>query len=92
MTVLSVENHMRRAKSLIKKGRVNDAKILYEQLLENNQSSRNPTRQFVRESRNSKGELTFFNKKKSLEMIKNKIVIDLKSNQKKKLFELGLIN
>ena len=33
MTVLSVENHMRRAKSLIKKGRVNDAKILYEQLL-----------------------------------------------------------
>lgn len=45
-----------------------------------------------RESRNSKGELTFLNKKKSLEMIKNKIVIDLKNNQKKKLFELGLIN
>ena len=45
-----------------------------------------------RESRNLKGELTFLNKKKSLEMIKNKIVIDLKSNQKKKLFELGLIN
>ena len=37
-----------------------------------------------RESRNLKGELTFLNKKKSLEMIKNKIVIDLKSNQKKK--------
>ena len=45
-----------------------------------------------RESRNLKGELTFLNKKKSLEMIKNKIVIDLKNNQKKKLFELGLIN
>ena len=45
-----------------------------------------------RESRNSKGKLTFLNKKKSLEMIKNKIVIDLKNNQKKKLFELGLIN
>ena len=39
-----------------------------------------------RESRNLKGELTFLNKKKSLEMIKNKIVIDLKNNQKKKLF------
>ena len=37
-----------------------------------------------RESRNLKGELTFLNKKKSLEMIKNKIVIDLKNNQKKK--------
>ena len=36
-----------------------------------------------RESRNLKGELTFLNKKKSLEMIKNKIVIDLKNNQKK---------
>ena len=45
-----------------------------------------------RESRNSKGKLTFLNKKKSLEMIKNKIVIDLKNNKKKKLFELGLIN
>ena len=45
-----------------------------------------------RESRNLKGELTFLNKKKSLEMIKNKIVRDLKNNQKKKLFELGLIN
>tara|TARA_B100002052_G_scaffold277393_1_gene282844 strand:+ start:27 stop:947 length:921 start_codon:yes stop_codon:yes gene_type:complete len=45
-----------------------------------------------RESRNSKGELTFFNKKKSLEMIKNKIVIDLKNNQKKKIFELGLMD
>lgn len=33
MTVLSVENQMRRAKSLIKKGRVNDAKNLYEELL-----------------------------------------------------------
>ena len=45
-----------------------------------------------RESRNSKGELTFFNKKKSLEIIKNKIVIDLKNNQKKKIFELGLMD
>ena len=45
-----------------------------------------------RESRNLKGELTFLNKKKSLEMIKNKILEDLKSNQKKKIFELGLIN
>ena len=45
-----------------------------------------------RESRNSKGKLTFLNKKKSLEMIKNKIVIDLKNNKKTKLFELGLFN
>ena len=45
-----------------------------------------------RESRNSEGKLTFLNKKKSLEIIKNKIVIDLKNNKKRKLFELGLKN
>ena len=45
-----------------------------------------------RESRNSKGKLTFLNKKKSLEIIKNKKVIDLKNNKKRKLFELGLLN
>ena len=33
MTVLSVEKQMRRAKSLIQKGRVDDAKNLYEELL-----------------------------------------------------------
>ena len=45
-----------------------------------------------RESRNSNGKLTFLNKKKSLQLIKNKIVIDLKNNKKTKLFELGLFN
>tara|TARA_Y100000590_G_scaffold19021_1_gene22538 strand:+ start:5432 stop:6355 length:924 start_codon:yes stop_codon:yes gene_type:complete len=45
-----------------------------------------------RESRNSNGKLTFLNKKKSLQLIKNKIVIDLKNNKKRKLFELGLFN
>ena len=45
-----------------------------------------------RESRNSNGKLTFLNKKKSLQLIKNKIVIDLKNNKKRKLFELGLLN
>ncbi len=45
-----------------------------------------------RESRNSNGKLTFLNKKKSLQLIKNKTVIDLKNNKKRKLFELGLLN
>ena len=45
-----------------------------------------------RESRNSNGKLTFLNKKKSLQLIKNKIVIDLKNNKKRKLFKLGLLN
>ncbi len=45
-----------------------------------------------RESRNFNGKLTFLNKKKSLQLIKNKIVIDLKNNKKTKLFELGLFN
>ena len=37
-----------------------------------------------RESRNIKGALTFLDKKKSLELIKNKFMIDLKDNKKKK--------
>ena len=45
-----------------------------------------------RESRNVKGNLTFLNKKKSLELIKNKLMIDLKNNKKKKIFELNLLN
>ena len=45
-----------------------------------------------RESRNFNGKLTFLNKKKSLQLIKNKTVIDLKNNKKRKLFELGLLN
>ena len=43
-----------------------------------------------RESRNIKGALTFLDKKKSLELIKNKFMIDLKDNNKKKIFELKL--
>ncbi len=43
-----------------------------------------------RESRNIKGALTFLDKKKSLELIKNKFMIDLKDNKKKKIFELKL--
>jgi hypothetical protein len=43
-----------------------------------------------RESRNIKGVLTFLEKKKSLELIKNKFMIDLKDNSKKKIFELKL--
>ena len=39
-----------------------------------------------RESRNAKGELTFLDKKKSLELIKNKFMIDLKSKSKKRIF------
>ena len=45
-----------------------------------------------RESRNAKGELTFLDKKKSLELIKNKFMIDLKSKSKKRIFELKLLN
>ena len=45
-----------------------------------------------RESRNSNGKLIFLNKKKSLQLIKNKTVIDLKNDKKRKLFELGLLN
>ena len=43
-----------------------------------------------RESRNIKGVLTFLEKKKSLELIKNKFMIDLKDNIKKKIFKLKL--
>ena len=45
-----------------------------------------------RESRNIKGVLTFLEKKKSLELIKNKFMIDLKSKSKKRIFELKLLN
>ena len=39
-----------------------------------------------------KGKLTFLNKKKSLTLIKNKFMIDLKSNTKKKISELKLLD
>jgi hypothetical protein len=45
-----------------------------------------------RESRDYKGNLTFLNKKKSLNLIKNKFVVDLNSNRKKKILELNLLN
>jgi hypothetical protein len=45
-----------------------------------------------RESRDMKGKLTFLNKKKSLTLIKNKFMIDLKSNTKKKISELKLLD
>ena len=45
-----------------------------------------------RESRNISGNLTFLDKKKSLKLIKNKLMIDLKNNKKKKIFELNLLN
>ena len=45
-----------------------------------------------RESRNINGNLTFLDKKKSLKLIKNKLMIDLKNNKKKKIFELNLPN
>ena len=45
-----------------------------------------------RESRNVKGNLTFLDKKKSLELIKNKLMIDLRKNKKKRIFELNLLN
>ena len=43
-----------------------------------------------KESRKIKGVLTFLKKKKSLELIKNKFMIDLKDNSKKKIFKLKL--
>ena len=43
-----------------------------------------------RESRDTKGKLTFLSKKKSLILIKNKFMIDLKNNTKKKILELKL--
>ena len=45
-----------------------------------------------RESRNSKGKLTFLNKKKSLKLIQDKFLIDLKDSTKKKIIELDLLN
>ena len=45
-----------------------------------------------RESRDAKGKLTFLNKKKSLEIIKNKHMIDLISKKKMKISELKLLN
>ena len=43
-----------------------------------------------RESRNSKGNLTYLNKKKSLKLIENEFFIDLKSNKKKKLINMKI--
>jgi len=45
-----------------------------------------------RESRDIKGNLSFLDQKESLELIKNKFIIDLKNNKKKKIFELNLLN
>ena len=45
-----------------------------------------------RESRNTKGKLNFLDKKKCLEVIKNKHMIDLKDNRKKRIHELKLFN
>ena len=45
-----------------------------------------------RESRDVKGNLSFLDKKKSLELIKNKLMIDLRNNKKKRIFELNLLN
>ena len=45
-----------------------------------------------RESRNAKGKLNFLDKKKCLEVIKNKHMIDLKDNRKKRIHELKLFN
>ncbi len=45
-----------------------------------------------RESRDTKGKLTFLNKKESLNLIKNKIMIDIKSKKKIRLSKLGLLN
>ena len=45
-----------------------------------------------RESRDVKGNLNFLNKKESLELIKNKFMIDLRNNKKKRIFELNLLN
>ena len=42
-----------------------------------------------RESRNSKGHLTFLDKKKSLKLIQNQFFIDLKNNKKKRLVNIN---
>jgi len=43
-----------------------------------------------RESRDKKGQLTYLDKKKSLQIIGNNIVVDLKDNKKKKIKDLNL--
>ena len=45
-----------------------------------------------RESRDIKGNLSFLDKKESLELIKNNFIKDLKNNKKKRIFELNLLN
>lgn len=45
-----------------------------------------------RESRNKKGKLDFLDKKKSLETIKNKLLVDLKTGVKKKITDLNLLS
>ena len=45
-----------------------------------------------RESRNSSGNLTFLDKKKSISLIKKKFIIDLKSNTKKRIAEINLLD
>jgi len=45
-----------------------------------------------RESRNRKGNLNFLDKKKSLELIGNKFIIDLNDKIKKKILEINLLN
>ena len=45
-----------------------------------------------RESRNLRGNLSFLDKKKSLVLIKDKNIIDLNDNKKKKIFDLKLAN
>ena len=45
-----------------------------------------------RESRNREGNLSFLDKKKSLELIGNKFIIDLNDKNKKKISEINLLN
>ncbi|MDC1112487.1 hypothetical protein OAS43_01630 [Candidatus Pelagibacter sp.] len=45
-----------------------------------------------RESRDNKGNLSFLDKKESLNLIRNKSLIDLKDNYKKKIDKLDLLN
>ena len=43
-----------------------------------------------RESRNKNGDLTFLDKKRSLKIIQNQFIVDLKNNKKKKLINIKL--
>ena len=45
-----------------------------------------------RESRDIRGNLTYLDKNKSLELIKNKLIMDLKDKKEKKISKLNLIN